>query len=308
MSHFDVTIIGAGAAGLMCAAEANRRGRRVLLLDQAEKIAQKIFISGGGRCNFTNLYASPEDFLSANPRFCVSALARYTQHDFIALVDQYDIEWHERDHGQLFCLGPAKQIIDMLLAEAQGTDIQTAVNVTDISKDDAGEFTVATDRGDFTSEALVIATGGPSIPKMGSSIFGYQIAKQFGLKLVEPRAGLVPLTFDAETLARLDGLSGISVDARVTLGKVSVYRRAALYPSRAQRPGDIANLFLLATGRYHYGRSVAGNRFVRAFKRSETKPAEKGCRLYPGHSLAVAARAAHDRLDGQQWTAGGHAG
>ncbi|MGY9019443.1 MAG: NAD(P)/FAD-dependent oxidoreductase [Alphaproteobacteria bacterium] len=219
MSQFDVIVVGAGAAGLMCAAEANRRGRRVLLLDQAEKIAQKIFISGGGRCNFTNLYASPEDFLSANPRFCVSALARYTQYDFIALVDQYEIEWHERDHGQLFCLGPAKQIIDMLLAEAQGTDIQTAVNVTGISKDDAGEFTMATDRGNFTSEALVIATGGPSIPKMGSSIFGYQIAKQFGLNLVEPRAGLVPLTFDSETLARLDGLSGISVDARVTLGK-----------------------------------------------------------------------------------------
>lgn len=256
MSQFDVIIIGAGAAGLMCAAEANRRGRRVLLLDQAEKVAQKIFISGGGRCNFTNLYATPENFLSANPRFCVSALARYTQHDFIALVDQYGIEWHERDHGQLFCLGPAKQIIDMLVAEAQGSDIQTAVTVTGISKDDAGEFTVTTDRGDFTSEALVIATGGPSIPKMGSSIFGYQIAKQFGLKLVEPRAGLVPLTFDAETLKRLEGLSGISVDARVTHGKTQ-FTEGLLFTHRGLsgpvilqissywRPGDTITVDLL---------------------------------------------------------------
>jgi len=256
MSQFDVIIIGAGAAGLMCAAEANRRGRRVLLLDQAEKVAQKIFISGGGRCNFTNLYATPENFLSANPRFCVSALARYTQHDFIALVDQYRIEWHERDHGQLFCLGPAKQIIDMLVAEAQGSDIQTAVTVTGISKDDAGEFTATTDRGDFTSEALVIATGGPSIPKMGSSIFGYQIAKQFGLKLVEPRAGLVPLTFDAGTLKRLDGLSGISVDARVTHGKTQ-FTEGLLFTHRGLsgpvilqissywRPGDTITVDLL---------------------------------------------------------------
>ncbi|MGB0574850.1 MAG: NAD(P)/FAD-dependent oxidoreductase [Alphaproteobacteria bacterium] len=256
MSQFDVIIIGAGAAGLMCAAEANRRGRRVLLLDQAEKVAQKIFISGGGRCNFTNLYATPENFLSANPRFCVSALARYTQHDFIALVDQYGIEWHERDHGQLFCLGPAKQIIDMLVAEAQGTDIQTAVTMTGISKDDAGEFTVTTDRGAFTSEALVIATGGPSIPKMGSSIFGYQIAKQFGLKLVEPRAGLVPLTFDAETLKRLEGLSGISVDARLTHGKTR-FTEGLLFTHRGLsgpvilqissywRPGDTITVDLL---------------------------------------------------------------
>ncbi len=221
MSHFDVIIIGAGAAGLMCAAEAHRRGRRVLLLEQSEEVGRKIFISGGGRCNFTNLYASPENFLSANPRFCISALSRYTQHDFIALVDKYEIEWHERDHGQLFCLGPARQIIVMLLEEAKGTDIQTAITVEKIAQETTGAFTVDTDRGQFTSEALVIATGGPSIPKMGSSTFGYQMAKQFGLNLIEPRPGLVPLTFDAETLARLEGLSGISVYATVTLGKTS---------------------------------------------------------------------------------------
>ncbi|NKB19912.1 MAG: aminoacetone oxidase family FAD-binding enzyme [Alphaproteobacteria bacterium] len=256
MSHFDVIIIGAGAAGLMCAAEANRRGRRVLLLDQSEEVGRKIFISGGGRCNFTNLYASPDNFLSENHRFCVSALARYTQHDFISLVDQYEIEWHQRDHGQLFCLGPAKQIIDMLLAEAKGVDIQTAVTVKTVAKSEAGPFEVKTDRGDFSSEALVIATGGPSIPKMGSSTFGYQLAKQFGLKLIEPRAGLVPLTFDAETLARLDGLSGVSVDATVTHGKIQ-FTEGLLFTHRGLsgpvilqissywRPGDTITVNLL---------------------------------------------------------------
>ena len=231
MFHFDVIIIGAGAAGLMCAAKAKHRARRVLVLEQAAEVGRKIFISGGGRCNFTNHYTSPENFLSANPRFSVSALARYTQHDFIALVDQYEIEWHERNHGQLFCLGPAKQIIDMLLTEAKGADIQTGVTIKAVAKKDAGGFSVETNRGSFTSEALVIATGGPSIPKMGSSTFGYQIAKQFGLRLVKPRAGLVPLTFNTETLTRFDGLSGISVDAKVIFDKAQ-FTDALLFTHR----------------------------------------------------------------------------
>jgi len=219
MSQFDVIIIGAGAAGLMCAAKAKQRGRKVLVLEQAAEVGRKIFISGGGRCNFTNHYTSPENFLSANPRFLVSALTRYNQHDFIALVDKYEIQWHERKFGQLFCLGPAKQIIDMLLAEAKGADIRTAVTLKAVSKKDRDQFSVETDRCSFTSEALVIATGGPSIPKMGSSTFAYQVAQQFGLQVVEPRAGLVPLTFDNKFMARLEGLSGISVNAKVALGK-----------------------------------------------------------------------------------------
>lgn len=230
MLDYDLIIIGAGAAGLMCAAVAHQRGRRVLLLDHADKVAQKIRISGGGRSNFTNLHASPADYLSDNPRFCVSALKRYTQHDFIALVEKYAIAYHEREHGQLFCDDSAQQIIDMLLKEADGITIQTATNVTGIAKAEHG-FSIHTDGGDYSTASLVIATGGPSIPKMGSTGFGYQIAKQFGIKVIEPRPGLVPLTFDAEILARLDGLAGVSLDATVKLGKVS-FTEALLFTHR----------------------------------------------------------------------------
>ena len=230
MLDYDVIIIGAGAAGLMCAAEANRRGRRVLALDRAVSAGRKIRISGGGRANFTNLHASPADFLSNNPRFCVSALKRYTQHDFIALVEKHNIAYHERDHGQLFCDDSAQQIIDMLLEEARGVDLQTDTNVTQVSRRENG-FSLETNQGALTSEALVIATGGPSIPKMGSSGFAYDIARQFDLNVIEPRPGLVPLTFDADTLARLEGLSGVSLNACVTLGKTR-FTEALLFTHR----------------------------------------------------------------------------
>ena len=225
-----MVIIGAGAAGLMCAVEANKRGRRVLLLERAAKVGQKIRISGGGRANFTNLHASPDNFLSDNPRFCVSALSRYTQHNFIALVEQHAIAYHERDHGQLFCDGSAQQITDMLLDEARGVSVQTAINVKHVSKDDSG-FTIATDRGSFTAKSLVIATGGPSIPKMGATDFGYEIGRQFGLKVINPRPGLVPLTFDATTMVALAGLTGVSLDATVRLDKIA-FTEALLFTHR----------------------------------------------------------------------------
>ena len=230
MQSFDVVIIGAGAAGLMCAVAAHRRGRRVLMLEKSPDVGQKIRISGGGRANFTNLHASPANFLSENPRFCVSALARYTQHDFIALVERHGIAYHERDHGQLFCDGSAQQIIDMLLVEARGVDIQTATTVTRVEKED-DTFTITTDRDTYGAASLVIATGGPSIPKMGASRFAYGIANQFALKVVEPRPGLVPLTFERDLLARLSGLSGVSLNAAVTHKKTR-FEEALLFTHR----------------------------------------------------------------------------
>jgi predicted Rossmann fold flavoprotein len=227
----DVLIVGAGAAGLMCAAGAVKRGRRVIVLEGAGKAAGKIRISGGGRANFTNLHAAPENFLSDNPRFCVSALKRYTQHDFIALVEAYGIAYHEKTLGQLFCDGSAQQIIDMLLIEAGGSDIRTATRATKVTKTDGG-FRVETSQGPVTAENLVIASGGPSIPKMGASGFGYEVARQFGLNVIEPRPGLVPLTFDAELLTGIKDLAGISVErATVSLGKVS-FTEALLFTHR----------------------------------------------------------------------------
>lgn len=230
MQDYDLIIIGAGAAGLMCAVEANKRGRRVVVLDQAAKVGQKIRISGGGRANFTNLHASPANFLSDNPRFCVSALKRYTQHDFIGLIEKHGIAYHEREHGQLFCNENAWQIIDMLVEEARGVAIYTKTCVARVSKDE-DLFTIETDRGPFTAESLVIATGGPSIPKMGSSRFGYTVAQQFGLNIIEPRPGLVPLTFGADVLAKLEGLSGVSLDATIKLGKTG-FAEALLFTHR----------------------------------------------------------------------------
>ena len=220
MQDHDLIIIGGGAAGLMCAGVAVKRGRRVLVLDHAVRVGEKIRIAGGGRANFTNVLGSPANYLSDNPRFCVSALKRYTAQDFVALVDRHSIAWQQREHGQLFCVGWAQQITDMLLAEAHGATIQTSTNVTGVSKVD-DRFTVETDRGTFSGQSLVIATGGPSIPKMGSSGFGYELARQFGLVVIEPRPGLVPLTLAPDILAQFSGLAGVSLNATVNLGKVS---------------------------------------------------------------------------------------
>ena len=228
----DVIILGAGAAGLMCAGIAGQRGRSVVVLEQSRQPAEKIRISGGGRCNFTNLHTSPANFLSQNPRFCHSALSGYTQRDFIALVERYDIAWHEKARGQLFCDGSSRQIIDMLLEECRKAraQLRLGVRISAISADADG-FLVASDQGEFRARALVVATGGPSIPKMGSSGFGYKIAEQFGLKIVPPRAALVPLTFDTGLLAQFGDLAGVSADAVVACGKTR-FDEALLFTHR----------------------------------------------------------------------------
>ena len=218
MPEFDVIILGAGAAGMFCAIEAGRRGRRVLLLDHAKAPGEKIRISGGGRCNFTNLDIRPEAFLSQNPRFARSALARYTQHDFIARVEAAGIAWHEKTLGQLFCDGSAREIIAMLtrdMAQA-GVDLRLNTQITSVTQDRA--FRVETSGGVFTAPALVVATGGKSIPKMGATGLGCQIAEQFGLPLIETRPALVPLTFTAQALEEMRALAGVSVSARVSCG------------------------------------------------------------------------------------------
>jgi hypothetical protein len=231
MEEFDVAIMGAGAAGLMCAISAGQRGRRVLLLDHAGGAGPKILISGGGRCNFTSLEVTPERFLSANPHFCRSALSRYTQHDFIALVRRHHIPYHEKTLGQLFCDGSARAIVAMLLKEsaAAKVDLRLGHQVVDITR--AARFRIDTDHGGFLAPVLVIATGGLSIPKMGATGFAYDLARRFGLAIIEPRPGLVPLRTEGETLSLCQSLSGVSVDAVVACGRQS-FRENILFTHR----------------------------------------------------------------------------
>ncbi len=213
----DVIILGGGAAGLFCASIAANRGRKVVVLERAEKVGKKILISGGGRCNFTNLHTKAENFLSHNPNFAKSALARFTPQDFLALVKRHRIAWHEKKLGQLFCDGSSQQIVELLLNECASATIKTHCEVKSIQK--PASFVVETNLGSFTSEALVVATGGVSIPKMGATDFGYRVAEQFGLKLVPPQPALVPLTLAPAELQTFGALSGVSIDALVSLGK-----------------------------------------------------------------------------------------
>lgn len=232
-SDYDVIVIGAGAAGMMCAAEAAKRGRRTLLIDHAETPGEKIRISGGGRCNFTNLGSTPAQFLSDNPHFCKSALSRYTQHDFIKLVQKHGIAFHEKTLGQLFCDGSSQQIIDMLLDEMAygGVHLWLQTAVTNVRHSD-GAFMLATARGDVRADALVIATGGLSIPKIGATGFGYDIARQFGHSLIPTRAALVPLLFSPEILSVTKSLSGVAVDpSEISHGKTR-FREGMLFTHR----------------------------------------------------------------------------
>lgn len=210
-----MVVIGGGAAGLFCAMEAGRRGQKVTVLERAGSVGKKIAISGGGRCNFTNVNTTPENFLSANPRFCHSALARYTPADFLALVEKHRIEYYEKKLGQLFCRESSRHIVNLLLKECERAGVEILVNceVSDIGKEEW--FAVETNQGRFGAESLVIATGGLSIPKIGATDFGYRVARQFGLKIINPRPALVPLTLADSDLRALNPLSGVSVEAEV---------------------------------------------------------------------------------------------
>jgi predicted Rossmann fold flavoprotein len=232
LDRFDVVVIGAGAAGMMCAIEAGRRGRRVLVMDHAKAAGEKIRISGGGRCNFTNLHTAPDRFISANPHFCISALSRYRPGDVIGLLERHGVTWHEKTLGQLFCDGSAVQVVDLLKAElaAAGASLRLATPVLGVAKSADG-FHVSLQGAEVACEALVVASGGKSIPKMGATGFGYQLAEQFGVGVVETRPGLVPLTFEAALLERLKALAGVSLDVRVSCGKTG-FEEAMLFTHR----------------------------------------------------------------------------
>ncbi len=231
MSNWDVIVIGAGAAGLHCAAHAAKRGRSVLVLDHAKQAGKKILISGGGRCNFTNMYAGPDNFLSSNPHFCKSALSRYTQWDFIGLVAEYGIPYHEKTLGQLFCDDSAKDIVRMLMSECDryGARVQLRTEIVSVDFDDG--YCVETSRGEYRSEKLVVGCGGLSMPKLGATPLGYQIAEQFGHSIVPVRAGLVPFTLQEEDKKRFAELSGVAVPVTAEAND-GYFREAMLFTHR----------------------------------------------------------------------------
>lgn len=232
MDNYDVVVIGASASGLMCAIEAGKRNQHVLVLDHAEKTCKKILISGGGRCNFTNLDVSAENFISNNPHFCKSALSRFSQWDFIAMIEAYQIPYHEREHGQLFCNNSARDIRDMLETECQQAGVTIHINTTiEHVKKQASGFHLETSRGNFECQSLVIATGGLSIPKMGATPFGYKIAEQFGIKVNQPVAGLVPFTLHDKDKTRFAPLSGIAVECIASTERKS-FRENLLFTHR----------------------------------------------------------------------------
>ena len=252
MSQYDAIVLGAGAAGLFCAGIAAQAGRRVLVLDHADEPGKKILISGGGRCNFTNVDTAPDRYLSANPHFAKSALSRYIPRDFVDLVERYGIAWHEKTLGQLFCDGSAKQIVALLLEELAkgGGELACGEAISAVSHAD-GLFTITTSRRSVSAPALVIATGGPSIPKMGATGFAYELARQFGLKVVEPRPALVPLTLGGEEVLFRE-LSGVATPVIASAGKAR-FREAALFTHR----GLSGPAILQASSYWRHGEAVA---------------------------------------------------
>jgi predicted Rossmann fold flavoprotein len=231
LKHYDVIIVGAGAAGLMCAIEAGKRGRSLLVIDHAEKAGKKILISGGGRCNFTNLQAEPANYICNNSRFAISALSRYTPYDFLALVEKHAIAWEERDHGELFCVESARQIVTMLLAECESAGVSLQLNCTIQAVSKHNQFQLETDRGVFTADSLVIASGSRSIPKMGATGFGHQIADQFGLSVTALKPGLVPFRLTGGEQEHLKALAGVSLDVSISCGG-HTFREQMLFTHR----------------------------------------------------------------------------
>ena len=231
-NQYDVIVIGAGAAGLMCSIEAGKRGKSVCLIDHSSKIAEKIRISGGGRCNFTNLYSNPSNFLSKNKHFCKSAFAKYTQNDFINLIKKHNIDFYEKKLGQLFCITSAKEIIDMLIAEcmAQNVEINKETKISSLTKNQ-NTYSIKTNKGVYSCSSLVIATGGLSIPKIGATDFGYRIAKQFNLKVTNLLPALVPLTFEEKELEFCKSLAGLSLNASVKINK-TVFNEGLIFTHR----------------------------------------------------------------------------
>jgi predicted Rossmann fold flavoprotein len=282
MLEYDVIIIGAGAAGLMCAMEAGKRGRRVLLLDHANKPGKKILMSGGGRCNFTNQDIRPENYLSKNPHFCKSALSRYTQWDFIAMVQRHSIPFHEKTLGQLFCNNKAKDIVNMLLLECEWANVELVLEAKVIAvkqNQDAG-FTLQSSLGALSCESLVIATGGLSIPTMGASPFAYKIAEQFSLPVLPTRAGLVPFTLHVEDKQRFADLSGISLEAIVSANGTS-FRENILFTHR----GLSGPAILQISSYWQPGRKVSlnvlpGIDFLAACKTAELTQPLKLCKNF----------------------------
>jgi predicted Rossmann fold flavoprotein len=230
--RYDVAVVGAGAAGMMCAATAGQRGRRVVLIDHYAEVGEKIRISGGGRCNFTNLHATWRDFLSENPDFCRSALARYTPRDFLALIERHGIAWHEKTLGQLFCDGSSRQVIDMLVEECRAGNVEwrQPCAVDEISYE-PGCFELATAMGPVVASSLVVATGGLTVPKIGATAFAYRLAEQFGIPVVAPKPALVPLAFAPELLERYGDLAGVSLEAEASCGR-GRFRESLLFTHR----------------------------------------------------------------------------
>lgn len=246
---FDVIIIGGGAAGLFCATQAGKRGRRTLVIEHNSQVGRKILISGGGRCNFTNREVSANNFISQNPYFCKSALARYTPNDFIELIKSHKIQYYEKKLGQLFCKESSRQIVEMLERESQKAKVEIRVNcsVKEVSKDE--RFKIETNQGVFESENLVIATGGLSFPKIGATDLGYKIARQFGLKIVETRPSLVPLVFTNQNFSKL---AGVSIDALVFERQTRISRKHLVYTQRFIRSGDFTDFKLLAERKTYF--------------------------------------------------------